>query len=90
MTFRASLTEGCGIDIGIGENALMEVGMSDNELGASIVSIFHDLFDGGCNALNINGIKIYARRRGHCVDVGNRQDFRELGWGLICDVLDTR
>ena len=88
--FRAAMTEGDGIDIGIGPHLLEETGMTSRELGRSLLLVFRDLEDGGANNLDLNGIRLYARRRGHCIDAGNRQDFKEIGWEILCDVLDGK
>jgi hypothetical protein len=67
------------IDIGIGDDAVRVVGKDASVIGSAVRTVYHELIDGGANAINLNGHRLYVRRRGKHVDVGTRRDFEALG-----------
>jgi hypothetical protein len=77
----------------VGRDAVQTSGMQSAQLAGLFRDLFHQFIDGGANIVNVaspNGgeVRIYVRRRGRSLDVGTRQDFLDLGWGVICDALD--
>jgi hypothetical protein len=83
------------VSVGIGPTALAVIGLPGETLGRLILESFDQLIDGGANLLiapDPQGRKhrLYACRRGRCVDAGTRKDFAQLGWEKICDVLDAQ
>lgn len=76
------------LDVGIGDDIELKTGLTKKEIGDGVVSVFHDLTDGGANVLLMGGVRVYVRRRGNVLDIGSRKDFAKLGWEDICSMLD--
>jgi hypothetical protein len=80
------------VDVGVGADAAAQSGLPQVEVGRLFRDAFHDLIDGGANVVHLHcprgKLRLYAVRRGRHVDIGTRQDFHELGWGVVCDLLD--
>jgi hypothetical protein len=76
------------VSVGIGNDAAARIKLTREQLGAALLSVFHDLIDGGANLIDAEGVRLYVRRRKNNVDIGTRQDFADLGWQRLCDELD--
>lgn len=84
----AALPDGT-YSVGVGQHLVAESGYSPESITAAFGQVYNELVDGGANAGVLGGVTVYVRRRGKALDVGNRQDFAELGWEPLCDVLDA-
>jgi hypothetical protein len=79
------------VDVGVGRDAVRVTGLSGEEISHVILDCFPAFIDGGANGIVLHlpagDVVLYARRRGRHLDVGTRQDFEDLGWGMLCDRL---
>jgi hypothetical protein len=80
--------------ISIGDDALLVTGLTGAALGQLIRERLCQMTD-GAHLLTLTDPqgrehRLYARRRGRCVDAGTRKDFAQPGWEQVCDFLDAQ
>jgi hypothetical protein len=84
------------LDVGIGNDAQEQCGVSPAELAKLLQSLLLEFTDGGANVILFHpsgqakdATRLYVRRRGRHIDAGTRKDFELLKWGSVCDALDN-
>jgi hypothetical protein len=85
---RVAAIGGDAVDVGLGRNAIAVTGLSQEQLTVLLAEMHERFINGGANLVLVGGVRLYVRRRGRHLDAGTRRDFAEVGWGLVCDLLD--